>query len=140
MRNIAALFSILMPGLGQVYNKQFTRGIIFLIIEHFDNAYGKINKAIQLDLNGFHQQALATVLYDGMLFYPGFYVYSVWDAWYYAKNGANKKKTAIPFLIGGYLGELGAIFASKLPWFPTLIVASLMIIPMVFGMVIFRKQ
>ncbi|MBM7654438.1 hypothetical protein [Neobacillus cucumis] len=139
MRNIAALFSLLMPGFGQIYNKQFIKGIAFLVIEHFDNWTGNINKAIQLDLNGFHHQALESVMYDGMLFYPGFYVYAVWDAWYYAKMGANKVLTTIPFLIGGFLGEFGAIFARKLP-IPALTVGLLMIIPSIVGMVIFRKQ
>jgi len=138
MRNLAALFSLLMPGVGQFYNKQYIKGVIFLLIEHFDNIYGKINKAIQLDLNGFHHEALETVIYDGMLFYPGFYVYVVWDAWYYARSGANKTITAIPFIIGGFLGEFGAIFSSKLP-IPSLIVAALMITPMIFGLIIFRK-
>jgi hypothetical protein len=61
-----------MPGFGQIYNRQFIKGVIFVVIEHFDNMVGKINKAIYLDLNGFHQQALEAVVYDGMLFYPGF--------------------------------------------------------------------
>jgi hypothetical protein len=74
-----------------------------------------------------------------MLFYPGFYVYCVWGAWYYAKPNANKTTTAIPFLIGGFLGEIGAIFAPKFPM-PTLMVGMLMIIPMLIGMWIFRKQ
>ena len=112
MRNISALFSLLMPGFGQIYNRQFLKGVIswcsnILIM------VGKINKAIQLDFNGAHQQALEVVIYDGMLFYPGFFVYVVWDAWYYAKEGANKTTTAIPFIIAGFLGVLGAIFASK---------------------------
>ena len=139
MRTIAALFSLLMPGFGQIYNRQFIKGVIFVIIEHFDNMTGKINKSIQLDLNGFHHQALETVSYDGMLFYPGFYVYAIWDAWYFAKNGANKTKTSIPFIIGGFLGEFGALFASRLP-FPALIAGLLMIIPSIIGMVIFRKE
>lgn len=74
-----------------------------------------------------------------MLFYPGFYVYCVWDAWYYAKPNANKTTTAIPFLIGGFLGEIGAIFAPKFPM-PTLTVGMLMIIPMLIGLWIFRKH
>ena len=139
MRNIAALFSLLMPGFGQIYNGQFIRGVIFLAIEHFDNMSGKINKAIQLDFNGLHQQALEAVNYEGLLFYPGFYVYVVWDAWYFAKEGANKTTTAIPFLIGGFLGTIGTIFASKLP-VPFLTVGLLMIIPMILGMIFFRKE
>ncbi|MEH7116333.1 hypothetical protein V7128_02775 [Neobacillus vireti] len=139
MRNIAALFSMLMPGFGQIYNRQFIKGVTFVVFEHFDNLMGKINKAIQLDLNGFHQQALDTVIYDGVMFYPGLYAYAIWDAWYYAKNGANKAITSIPFIIGGFLGEFGAIFATKLP-FPALTVGLLMVVPSVIGMVIFRKQ
>ncbi|SET18261.1 hypothetical protein SAMN05216389_106204 [Oceanobacillus limi] len=139
MRNIAALFSLLMPGFGQIYNNQFVKGIIFVFIEHFDNILGKINQAIHLDFNGEHQAALDITVYDFMLFYPGFYVYAVWDAWYYAKKGANKATTAIPFIIAGFLGEMGAIFAPKLP-FPTLTVGLLMIIPMVIGIVLYRNQ
>ena len=100
---------------------------------------GNINKAIQLDFNGFHQQALEAVVYDGMLFYPGFYVYAVWDAWYYAKDGADKTKTAIPFIIGGFLGSMGAIYSSKLP-IPTLTVGLLMIIPMIIGMLFLERN
>ena len=58
MRNIAALFSMLMPGFGQIYNGQFIKGVFFIIVEHFDNAFGHINEAIHLDFNGLHQQAV----------------------------------------------------------------------------------
>lgn len=139
MRVIAALFSILMPGFGQIYNRQFIKGIIFVVIEHYDNVTGNINKAIQLDFNGFHQQALEIVTYEGLLFYPGFYAYVVWDAWFYAKEGANKPKSALPFLIGGFLGEFASIFAMRLP-IPSLTAGLLMIIPMIIGMIIYRKE
>lgn len=139
MRIIAALFTMLMPGFGQIYNRQFIKGVIFVVFEHYDNMVGKINSAIQLDFNGFHQKALDIVIYDGLLFYPGFYAYAIWDAWYYAKEGANKTTTAVPFIFAGFLGEFGAIFATKLP-FPSLTVGLLMIIPSIIGMVIFRKH
>lgn len=103
MRNIAALFSMLMPGFGQIYNGQFMKGVFFVLIEHFDNALGQINKAIHLDFNGLHQQALEAANFEYILFYPGFYAYCVWDAWYYAKPDADKEKTPIPFIIGGFL-------------------------------------
>lgn len=139
MRVIAALFSMLMPGFGQIYNQQYIKGIFFVILEHYDNVSANINKAIQLDFNGFRQQALEAVIYDGLLFYPGFYVYAVWDAWFYAKEGANKTKTAIPFIIGGFLGEFSSIYSSKIP-IPSLTTGLLMIIPMIIGMIVFRKQ
>ncbi|GIM44722.1 hypothetical protein DNHGIG_02710 [Collibacillus ludicampi] len=115
MRNIAALFSMLMPGFGQIYNGQFTKGVFFLIVEHFDNILGKISQAIHLDFNGLHQQAVEAANFEYLLFYPGFYAYCIWDAWYYVKPNADKSKTAIPFVIGGFLGEIGAILANRLP-------------------------
>ena len=45
MRNISALFSLLMPGFGQIYNGQFLKGIIFVVFEHFDNMFGKIKQS-----------------------------------------------------------------------------------------------
>jgi hypothetical protein len=139
MRNIAALFSMLMPGFGQIYNRQFLKGVFLLIVEHYDNVYGNINYAIHLDLNGFHQKALEVTNFQYMLFYPGFYAYTVWDAWYYAKPNADKTKSAVPFFIGGVLGEFGAIFATRLS-IPTLTVGLLMILPMIGGMIFFRNQ
>jgi hypothetical protein len=139
LRSIAALFSILMPGFGQVYNRQFVKGIIFLIIEHYDNTLGHINEAIHLDFNGFHQEAINVIKFEYMLFYPGFYVYCVWDAWFFAKLGADKIKTAIPFLLGGFLGCIASIYSSHIP-IPALTIGLVMIIPMIFSMIVFRKQ
>lgn len=139
MRNIAALFSILLPGTGQIYNRQFLRGIVFLLIEHFVNLVGNINKAIYLDFNGLHQQALEVLNVDGALFYPGFYVYVIWDAWYFAKEGANKTTTPIPFIIAGFLGTIGTIFSSNLPY-PIFSIFLLIIIPIISGMILFRKE
>lgn len=139
MRMVAGLFSILMPGCGQMYNKQFMKGVLLLIIEHFDNIGANINQALYLDFNGHYQQALEVTNFEYLLFYPGFYVFTVWDAWYHAKKGADKIRTAIPFLIGGYLGVIGSIFAKKIP-IPTLTVGLSMIIPMLIGMIIYRKD
>ncbi|SDN38323.1 hypothetical protein [Bacillus sp. OK048] len=139
MRSIAALFSMLMPGFGQIYNRQFIKGVLLIIVEHYDNVMGKINTAIHLDFNGFHQNALESANFQYVLFYPGFYAYTVWDAWYFAKPNVDKTKSAIPFIIGGFLGEFGAIYANRLS-IPTLMVGLLMIIPMVIGMIAFRNH
>jgi hypothetical protein len=139
MRNIAALFSMLVPGLGQIYNGQFIKGVFFIIVEHFMNIFGQINKAIYLDFNGLHQQAVEATNFEYLLFYPGFYTYCIWDAWYHAKPNADKTKTAIPFIIGGFLAEISAIFANRLP-IPTLTVGMFMIISMICGLIAFRKQ
>lgn len=139
MRTIAGLFSLFMPGFGQYYNRQFVKGTVFFVVEYFVNFFGKINNAILLDLIGYHKESINTVVYDHMMYYPVFYAYVVWDAWYYAKNGANKTTTAIPFLAAGICGEMAAIYSRKFP-IPALTVGLILIIPMLLGMFIFRKE
>lgn len=137
MRVISAFFSILMPGVGQMYNGQFIKGIVFMIIEHFDNVFGNINKAIYLDFNGFHQEALQTLEHSHAMFYPGFYVYVVWDALYHAQPNGNKK-SAVLFVVAGFLGEITSIFARHLP-IPTLTIGLSMLIPMIIAIIIYRN-
>jgi|GEM_PF-761064 len=138
MRETAAFFSILMPGVGQMYNGQIIKGIVFMLIEHFDNSFGKINKAIYLDFNGFHQQALEVLQHDFAMFYPGFYVYVVWDSYYNGEPHGNKK-TAIPFVIAGFLGEIATIFSKYLP-IPTLTIGLSMLIPMIATIIFYKDK
>jgi hypothetical protein len=139
MRVVAALFSMLMPGCGQFYNREFIKGLTFIIIEHFDNTLGHVNKAIHLDFTGFHREAIAATDFQYMLFYPGFYAYCIWDAWYHAKPGNDKTKTAIPFLVAGFMGTISAIFATSFAW-PVVVTSLILIIPMLSGMYVFRKR
>ena len=57
------------------------------------------------------QQGLVVFVYVGD-FYPGFYVYGVWDTWYYTKEGTKKLKSAIV----GFLEDFSAIFVLKLSY------------------------
>lgn len=139
MRVIAALFSIFMPGFGQFYNNQMFKGLLFVIFEHYNNTSGHINEAIHLDFMGHHQEAIVVTDYQNMLFYAPFYVYTVWDALYYARPGLDKTKSAIPFILAAILGELAAIYSSKFP-FPTLTVGLIMIVPMLFGIILFARK
>ncbi len=139
MRVIAALFSMFMPGFGQLYNNQIFKGLLFIVIEHFDNYTGHINEAIHLDFMGHHQEAIAVTDYQNMLFYAPFYAYNVWDAMYHARLGLDKAKSAIPFIIAAIIGEMASIYSALLP-FPTLMVGLSMIIPMLIGIIMFGRK
>ncbi|WCK52835.1 hypothetical protein PP175_15545 [Aneurinibacillus sp. Ricciae_BoGa-3] len=136
MNIIAALFSILMPGTGQMFNKQFIKGVTFMFIEHWDNVSGHINQAIYLDLIGFHKKSWEAIDYTYAPFYPGFYVYVVWDAAYRASSQGSKL-SAIIFVIAGFLGEFATLYAEFLP-FPALTIGLIMIIPMLIGLLFSR--
>jgi hypothetical protein len=57
MRILAALLSIVMSGLGQIFNRHIIKGFIYLTAEHVVNTIAHINRAIYLGLNG-HQPSI----------------------------------------------------------------------------------
>jgi hypothetical protein len=136
-RVAAALLSVLMPGVGQMYNRQFIKGIIFMIIEHYDNIFACINQALYLDLNGFHRQALHTLNFQYAPFYAGFYVYTVWDALYFAKPNGDRKSIFI-FILAGFIGVIMTLFSPHLPM-PAITIGLSMLMPMIIGIILYRK-
>lgn len=74
MRILAALLSIVMPRLGQIFNRQIIKGFVYLLAEHVVNTITHINRAIYLGFNG-HQQASIDVLNHQLaLFIPLFII------------------------------------------------------------------
>jgi TM2 domain-containing membrane protein YozV len=81
-RKVAALLSVLFPGLGQLYNRQLGKGMLFAAI------------AISL-LLGYRPSRLSTAAILVMIALPyfGLWVYSILDAWYGAKGAAKHDST-----------------------------------------------
>ena len=81
-RKRAALLSVLFPGLGQLYNRQLGKGMLFGAI------------AISL-LLGYRPSRLSTAAILVMIVFPylGLWVYSILDAWYGAKGTAKHDPT-----------------------------------------------
>jgi hypothetical protein len=131
------LLSIVMPGAGQIFNRHFIKAIIFLAIEHIVNTLANINRAIYLDFNGFHQEALKALDYQFALFYPGIFLVSIWDAFYHAKPDCNRNAVVF-FIVSGAAGTICILFASYLQ-FPTFTIGMSLIVPIVVGAVIYRN-
>jgi TM2 domain-containing membrane protein YozV len=81
-RKMAALLSVLFPGLGQLYNRQLGKGMLFGAM------------AISL-LLGYRPSRLSTAAILVMIVFPylGLWVYSALDAWYGAKGTAKHAPT-----------------------------------------------
>lgn len=129
---------MVMPGGGQIYNKQILKGFVFFFWEHTLNYLAFINKAIYLDFNGHHSQALSVIDHQFALYYPGIYVLGVYDAFQDAGNEAPNKKAAIFFILGGLFGTGSIIFSNYLS-IPLLFGGLSMIVPMLVGIIWFRK-
>lgn len=131
MRIKTALSSIVMPGLGQLLNRQYIKAITFLIIEHIINRLSHINQALYLDMNGLHKEALTVVNYEFAMFYPGFYVLIVLDAVINTKETINTK-FIYWFILSGILGTIGIIYSRFIP-IPVFTVGFSMAVLMLIG-------
>jgi TM2 domain-containing membrane protein YozV len=81
-RKVAALLSVLFPGLGQLYNRQLGKGMLFAAI------------AISLLLS-YRPSRLSTAAILVMIVLPyfGLWVYGILDAWDGAKGAAKHDST-----------------------------------------------
>ncbi|WP_246938927.1 hypothetical protein [Bacillus pinisoli] len=109
-------WSIALPGFGQLMNKDYIKGIIFIILEFLINLQGGINIAIVYSFQGRIEQAINIVDYRWIMFYPCLYVFAMWDAYYSAKKKAKMTKKpfeSIPFSFAAYITTIGVIFSNK---------------------------
>ncbi|WP_148931619.1 hypothetical protein [Paenibacillus methanolicus] len=129
---------MVMPGGGQIYNRQIIKGFAFFFWEHTLNYLGCINKAIYLDLNGHHSEALSMLDYQFALFYPAVYVLGVFDAFHDAKVENPNSNAGSFFILGGILGTLSLVFLKYFPY-PLLVGGLCMIVPIMIGVILFRR-
>lgn len=75
------LWSIALPGFGQLLNKKYVKAFIFIILEIVVNVNGNMNavivKSFLLDM----ENAVGQANYLWLLFYPCIYLFAIWDAY-----------------------------------------------------------
>ncbi len=109
-------WSIALPGFGQLLNKHYIKAIIFITMEFLINVQGRINQAIVYSFQGDIQNAIITVDYQWIMFYPCLYVFAMWDAYKSAKERSNSKAIpfeSIPFSVAAYITTIGVIYSNK---------------------------
>lgn len=113
------LWSIAFPGFGQLLNRKYVKGFIFVVLEVIINVKGNINGIIIHSFLGEIDEAIASANYLWVLFYPCIYLFAMWDA--YKDAGVTRPFSYLPFVLSAYLGTLGVIYSSKLRLFDYLI-------------------
>lgn len=106
-----ALWSIAIPGFGQLLNKQYFKGTLLILLEFVINIKANINTAIVLSFLGKTKQAVETSNYQWLLFYPCVYLYSIWDAYRYGSDEKEKPLLFLPFVIAAYTETVGVIYS-----------------------------
>lgn len=109
------LWSIALPGLGQLLNGKLLKGLIFIVLEFLINTGSNLNEIIILSFQGENLQAVENTNYKWLMFYPCIYMYAIWDAC--KDSGGLKRPFAfIPFVFSAYMGTIGVIYSPVFIW------------------------
>lgn len=117
---MALLWSLAIPGFGQLYNGDYLLGVVLVILELLINVKAQINLAILFSFRGQYLQALQITDYQWVLFYPCVYTFSLWQAYNRAIEinfASGNKLSSHPktyyneaFILSAIGGTLGIIY------------------------------
>ncbi|WP_458412151.1 hypothetical protein ACNQFZ_15085 [Schinkia sp. CFF1] len=113
------LWSIALPGFGQLLNGQYIKGIIFILLEFLINIQANFNEIILLSFQGEIEAAIQQTNYAWLMFYPCLYFFAMWDA-YKDAGGGQKPYRYLPFVFSAYWVTVGLMYSSKLCLFGVL--------------------
>ncbi|WP_404451292.1 hypothetical protein LG329_13265 [Virgibacillus necropolis] len=104
------LWSVALPGFGQLLNKRYVKGIVLIILEFVVNVMANFNQLIILSFNGKIEETINQTNYLWLMFYPCLYFFAIWDA-YKDADGENKPYSFLPFVFSAYFVTVGLIFS-----------------------------
>ena len=87
------LWSIALPGFGQLLNGKYLKGILFIVLEFTINVQSHFNELILFSFNWDIEKAVEHTEYQWLMFYPCVYFFAMWDAFKDAGGQGNH----IPF-------------------------------------------
>jgi len=107
------LWSIALPGFGQILNGDRLKGFLFIALEILINMGARLNLAIVASFHGNTVQAIELVDYQWLMFYPCLYAFAAWDAY---KNAAASLPpySFLPFVAAAYGGTVGVTLSPSL--------------------------
>ena len=136
------LWSIALPGFGQLLNGKYVKGIVFLILELLINFKANLNTVIILSFQGEIKNAIEATNYHWLLFYPCLYFFAIWDAWKDAGGGTDSY-SFLPFVLSTYFVTIGCIYSQSVKVFGILLgpvwLSILCIIPSVIIGILLKK-
>lgn len=102
----AMLWSIALPGFGQILNRQYMKGILLIGLEFLVNVMGNLNQVIVFSFIGETQLAIDQADYLWIMFYPCLYFFAIWDA-YKDAGGGRSLFAYLPLVSSAYFVTIG---------------------------------
>ncbi len=116
----ALLWSIALPGFGQLLNGKYIKGLLLIALEVLINVQSNLNTVIISSFHGDIERAISQADYQWIMFYPCVYMFGIWDA-YKDASGDWTRFGALPFVFGAYFGTIGVVYSPVLQIRGTLI-------------------
>lgn len=125
----AILWSVALPGFGQLLNHQFLKGALFIFLEFLINSQSHFNDSIRFSFLGEIEKAVQVTNYQWLMFYPCLYFFAMWDC--FKQAGTPPSYSFLPFVCCAYSVTTGLMYAEKGTaigrtmgpvWFPMLMV------------------
>jgi hypothetical protein len=108
----ALLWSIALPGFGQLLNKKYLKGIILIALEILINMKSNLNEVLILSFQGNIRRSVEATDYQWLMFYPCVYMFAIWDA-YRDANEDLDPFAYFPFVFAAYFATLGMMYSSR---------------------------
>jgi len=133
-------WSIALPGFGQLLNKKYVKGILFILLEILINVEGNLNEVIIYSFQRKIDSAIDSADYGWIMFYPCVYLFAMWDAFKDA-GGGQSPFAFLPFVFAAFISTIGVIYSAKLPifgvlWGPVFLPILFIVIGLIVGNVI----
>ncbi|WP_217587822.1 hypothetical protein [Lentibacillus saliphilus] len=104
------LWSIALPGFGQLLNHKYIKGLTLITLELIVNVLGNLNHVIILSFHGHIEEAIEQTNYPWLMFYPCLYFFAMWDA--YKDGGGGRSDFAyLPLACSAYVVTVGLIYS-----------------------------
>jgi hypothetical protein len=113
------LWSVALPGFGQLLNKNYVKGIILIFLEFLINIHSHFNQIIMLSFHGKTHEAVQLTDYAWIMFYPCVYMFAIWDAVRGAK-GQLAAYACLPYVSSAYMITIGVMFSNTFTIFGVL--------------------
>jgi hypothetical protein len=107
------LWSIALPGFGQLLNGKIIKGLLFIFLEIVINMQANFNQIIILSFLGRIDEAILHTDYRWLMFYPCVYLFAMWDS-YRDAEGDRAPYSYLPFIVSAYTTTVGLIYSSSL--------------------------
>ncbi|AGK52798.1 hypothetical protein [Bacillus sp. 1NLA3E] len=116
----AILWNIAMPGFSQLLSGQLIKGLFFIVSEMLINMKSNFNVVIMSSFLWEIDRAISMANYQWLMFYPCFYMFSLWDAYRYSMPDM-EKWSFLPFVCSAFFITVGLMLSPRLKIFGILL-------------------